>query len=1695
MDFEHYKGIDRNNSPWSNFSWEPSFASFGIYTRPLAYPQAVHYIGSQDKTYIAYQNKDYDPTIISYNHQSCRWSDPIVLGINPIAGNDHGAPSIAIRDGYIYVFYGAHNSPIKVKRSENVEDISSWLSLPDAHPGSYPQPFVKPNGEIHLFYRGVEELGGRTRACMHSISLDGGETWSNEQPIIKFNDWGVYTSVTWFDPDNLSLTWFKWDIFAPNSIDTRFNVYFAKSNDGGVSWTKANGTHIPLPIVEGNADVVFKSYPKQAYVWDIQIASDNTPIILFTSDIDRSPKYMIAKWNGSSWVIHKIISTHSVRNPGTIDAINSNLIDVYLLKGNFTGRGGELQKYSSKDGGITWTFTDSLMPNATYKAWAPQIVKNYHRDVKVIWSTGHTSYGHIAFHGDAPNRVYIPTQSTKYKEIPQEETQEHYRNLGVHNVGIPKGKVQPEVTSNMTDAELVSFYSEKYIEESSEYKLSNRRERLYGLCNMIKEQEFYLDVGCASGVRMDILYWRGIKGFGIDLSIPNILRGREKFPYLKFIHGFAEEIPFRDKFFDILILGISIQHLRNPKEILAECLRVAKKGIILSIFFDKANDDQNTNSILKEKVLKLLKYFGLTILFFDHMGNKVSEDDLSLPLENSQFIFIRAEKTEETQEKIDIVLETLGLELKKKSKEELLESDQWVKDVEHKRDETEMARFHLVSHLIEGNKVLEIGCGNGDSSLVMAKKGFQVTGIDLSEFGIKQAKEIVKNNNLQDKAQFFVMDATELSFPDNSFDTIVIPEVLEHIRSSKKILEEAIRVLRNGGRIIISVPDGLLIPWQGHLRIFFQDLLETELEQYANELRWHRLPFKKWLFCSFFIKKKELDIKKGPEIDVLIPTYNGKQTIERAIKSVINQTYKNWRLIIVNDGGEEINEIIDEFDDNRIKYFTITHGGKSHALNFGIRNSAGDYITYLDDDDILYPIHFEVLVKTAMEGDKDFVYTDWYEVSVNEDFEEFQREIEFRHDITPSMLITRNYINHKCILHKRSLLKTSGLYDETLDILIDWDMIRRLAFVSKPIHIWSFTSERIRYYSKGILQNKITGLWNRNPQKVLNAILKVAKKTVEMQATTRELTEAIIESMTSLGYYHLFKNLEEIKTKNIEIDLAKKKNSELKITLERKIDELNRLESERKDENEDFKSKIARLNFDIVNLNNDLNLIRNDLNSIRLSITWGLASKIFYILNLLFPPNTKRRELFELIKNGIKSIAYEGIRTFWWKTKQLIREVNPLIHRRITIEKITIPKKETFEQSVDMIDQKVSVVIPTKNGGIDFDYVLNKVKNQKGIKNLEIVVVDSGSIDDTIEIALKYDAKLFKIKPEEFGHGKTRNFGAKQATGDFLIFITQDAIFSNDFLIYNLVKILQNDEKIAAVTCTQVPRSDADLMACFQVWNHYRNFLEINEDKIISIENMAIIPPGQKRKVANLSDSCCGIRRELFLKYKFKRNFAEDLELGIKLLTNKYKLVYLHSMPIIHSHNRSPSYFFKVSYTDSNIVSEILGSEPLNWNAIELNAFYASIKALYGRLVNFISKLETKVTINFDHILLTIENAISLEHSVGSNENYIGEPSLLQLFKELDRIIIINNKEKNCLERIVYNSLLNSYLDALKSLKRFLDNYPSLNSIKMDLLLTLYKLFANSAGATLGNFTLYAVQNDKMTKQLKELDKFLKGGV
>jgi glycosyltransferase involved in cell wall biosynthesis len=117
-----------------------------------------------------------------------------------------------------------------------------------------------------------------------------------------------------------------------------------------------------------------------------------------------------------------------------------------------------------------------------------------------------------------------------------------------------------------------------------------------------------------------------------------------------------------------------------------------------------------------------------------------------------------------------------------------------------------------------------------------------------------------------------------------------------------------------------------------------------------------------------------------PYFSVVIPTYNRADIISATILSVIKQSHIDWELIIIDDGGSDnTKDVVNSFKDSRIKYFWKSNGERGAARNFGTQKAKGDYVFFLDSDDILYPTHLQHAFKKINELDHPEFFHSRYE--------------------------------------------------------------------------------------------------------------------------------------------------------------------------------------------------------------------------------------------------------------------------------------------------------------------------------------------------------------------------------------------------------------------------------------------------------------------------------------------------------------------------------------------------------------------------------------------------------------------------------------------------------------------------------------------------------------------------------------------
>lgn len=237
--------------------------------------------------------------------------------------------------------------------------------------------------------------------------------------------------------------------------------------------------------------------------------------------------------------------------------------------------------------------------------------------------------------------------------------------------------------------------------------------------------------------------------------------------------------------------------------------------------------------------------------------------------------------------------------------------------------------------------------------------------------------------------------------------------------------------------------------------------------------------------------------------------------------------------------------------------------------------------------------------------------------------------------------------------------------------------------------------------------------------------------------------------------------------------------------------------------------------------------------------------------------------------------------------------------------------------SIDgMVDAAVSVVIPTLNAGPEFRWLLRKLHGQHGFRELEIVIVDSGSSDGTVDLAHTAGCTVVEISPSDFSHSFARNAGGDIARGDYVLFMVQDAYPIGDYWIYGMLCYLMDHagERLAALSCAEYNRSDSDIMYNWVINTHYRFLGCLDYDRIGEFKGN---DHTLLRSYGQLSDVACLMTKDVFRRYRYRGDYAEDLDLGIRLIKDGYRVAMLASIKVVHSHNRPAYYYLKRSFVDT----------------------------------------------------------------------------------------------------------------------------------------------------------------------------------
>ncbi|UKH19107.1 glycosyltransferase family 2 protein [Actinobacillus pleuropneumoniae] len=235
-----------------------------------------------------------------------------------------------------------------------------------------------------------------------------------------------------------------------------------------------------------------------------------------------------------------------------------------------------------------------------------------------------------------------------------------------------------------------------------------------------------------------------------------------------------------------------------------------------------------------------------------------------------------------------------------------------------------------------------------------------------------------------------------------------------------------------------------------------------------------------------------------PLISILVPCYNSRKTLPATLKSIQQSNYKNLDVMIVDDGHEvTVEDIVSSFNDPRFRYFYKKNEGLGLTRNFGIDNAKGEFIFFLDSDDLIYPDAFSNLINYMLENNLDVVSG----VTVRRDFEtnvesEWCRALyrskkistfENRLSLFDDALST-NKLYRLSMLREKDIRFETGLYEDKVFTAKLYSLVDRIGLIDNRVYIWFiYGSQTSISTSKSVSNFKgrmaaINNLWQYIPE-------------------------------------------------------------------------------------------------------------------------------------------------------------------------------------------------------------------------------------------------------------------------------------------------------------------------------------------------------------------------------------------------------------------------------------------------------------------------------------------------------------------------------------------------------------------------------------------------------------------------------------
>jgi len=577
--------------------------------------------------------------------------------------------------------------------------------------------------------------------------------------------------------------------------------------------------------------------------------------------------------------------------------------------------------------------------------------------------------------------------------------------------------------------------------------------------------------------------------------------------------------------------------------------------------------------------------------------------------------------------------------------------------------------------------------------------------------------------------------------------------------------------------------------------------------------------------------------EKQPLVSIIVRTKDRPKLLKNAIKSIAEQTYKRIEVVLVNDGGCDLNaeELKNMLSDMPLNYIKLEKNmGRAHAGNMGIENAKGEYIGFLDDDDIYYPDHVETLF-TFLETEQNYkvAYTDSvyvFQEWIADRYVTVGKEVPYSQDFERQKLLIANYIPLLNVMCSKDLADKAGLFDEKLEAHEDWDLWIRLSQYTDFHHIKKITAE---------VSMRTDGSTLTSANRV--AFLKTAR-IIHKRYSSFVADEKIFESQNTVEWslskevVNRGEKLENSYVVDIAEALIQQKDSHirnLETAMREKDAHVVNLETAMREKDAHVVNLETAMRAHVVNLETAMREKDATLNNIYSSRGWKALLVYYKVRGKIFPPNIKywrywpkrladasigRFTRFLVSIYSSSALIRRGFVAVNNISHSYVRPLFPTLHDKFFVDFKFFLKKRCLvgrrgsddamqlyslpEASQEEFYPKVSVIVPNYNHARYLRQRLETVYRQT-YKNIEVILLDDGSTDESTLILEEYRLRYPEITRCCFNDMNSGSVfyqwkrGIESARGE-LIWIAESDDYCSENLLEELVNTFTNEAVMLA---------------------------------------------------------------------------------------------------------------------------------------------------------------------------------------------------------------------------------------------------------------------------------------------------------